>query len=149
METTRTPIRNIAMRFAEIVDEVGKRLHIGCVMAAGQDWVEVSVPERLQLDGEINVRFLPSQETHRVDARWRASDRVGLTYAAIMVLVACPLVWFGLPAIEVAIDTRPAAGRPAPRSCTVPAGTGMSICATASMSSSTSSSARPVGRRPS
>ena len=40
---------------------------------------------------------------------WRG---VGLTYAAIMVLVACPLVWFGLPAIEVAIDTRPAAGRP-------------------------------------
>lgn len=41
-------------------------------------------------------------------AGWRG---VGLTYAAIMALVVCPLVWFGLPAIEDATDTGPAAGR--------------------------------------
>lgn len=82
METALSPIRNIAMRFAEIIDEVGTRLHIGCVMAAGQDWVEVSLPEKMQLGNGLNVRFLPSQETHRVDARWRASDRVGFTYAS-------------------------------------------------------------------
>ncbi|WP_428679434.1 MFS transporter [Reyranella sp.] len=39
---------------------------------------------------------------------WRG---VGFAYAAIMVLVACPLVWFGLPALEDATDTAPAAGR--------------------------------------
>ncbi len=39
---------------------------------------------------------------------WRG---VGFAYATIMVLVACPLVWFGLPAIEDATDTAPAAGR--------------------------------------
>ncbi len=81
METASTPIRTIVMRFAEIVDELGKRLHVGCVMSAGQDWVEVSLPERMQLGSGINVRFLPALEAHAVDARWRARDRVGLTYA--------------------------------------------------------------------
>lgn len=70
------------MRFAEIVDEVGKRLHIGCVMAAGQDWVEVSLPDHTHLGPGLHVRFLPSTETHAVSEGWRSRDRVGFTYAA-------------------------------------------------------------------
>jgi predicted MFS family arabinose efflux permease len=39
---------------------------------------------------------------------WRG---VGVTYAAIMVLMVCPLVWFGLPAIEDTMATAPSTGR--------------------------------------
>lgn len=39
---------------------------------------------------------------------WRG---VGVTYAAIMVLMVCPLVWFGLPAIEDTTATAPRTGR--------------------------------------
>ena len=75
-----TPLKTIVMRFAEIIDEVGKRLHVGCVMAAGQDWVEVSLPEHTALVGGLQVRFLPSAEAHAVAPGWRASDRVDFTY---------------------------------------------------------------------
>jgi hypothetical protein len=74
------PVHTIVMRFAEIIDEVGKRLHVGCVMAAGQDWVEVSLPEHMMLGSGLQVRFLPSPIAHEVSPGWRASDRVGLTY---------------------------------------------------------------------
>ena len=74
------PLRSIVMRFAEIVDDVGKRLHVGCVMAAGQDWVEVSLPENAALGAHLQVRFLPSAIAHEVKAGWRANDRVGFTY---------------------------------------------------------------------
>ena len=40
---------------------------------------------------------------------WRG---VGVTYAAIMALVVCPLVWFGLPAIEDTTPAAPRTGRP-------------------------------------
>lgn len=74
------PLRSVVMRFAEIIDEVGKRLHVGCVMAAGQDWVEVSLPENTQLGAGLQVRFLPSMVSHDVSAGWRANDRIGFTY---------------------------------------------------------------------
>ena len=70
------------MRFAEIIDEVGKRLHVGCVMAAGEDWVEVSLPEHTQLGAGLQVRFLPSHRVARCEPGWRASDRVGFTYVS-------------------------------------------------------------------
>lgn len=83
METAQSnSLRGIVMRFAEIVDEVGKRLHVGCVMAAGNDWVEVSLPEHTELGSGLQVRFLPSRVSHEVMAGWRAHDRVGFTYAA-------------------------------------------------------------------
>jgi hypothetical protein len=75
-------LRSAVMRFAEILDEVGKRLHVGCVMAAGQDWVEVSLPEHTKLGNELHVRFPPSPESHGVNPSWRANDRVGLTYVS-------------------------------------------------------------------
>lgn len=74
------PFRGVVMRFAELLDEVGKRLHVGCVMAAGQDWVEVSLPEHTELGAGLQVRFLPSLHAHGVSPQWRAADRVGLTY---------------------------------------------------------------------
>lgn len=40
-------------------------------------------------------------------AGWRG---VGVTYAAIMALVVCPLVWFGLPAIKATTATAPGTG---------------------------------------
>lgn len=80
MDTTNSPLRTFAMRFAEIVDEVGKRLHVGCVMAAGQDWVEVSLPEHTALGSRLHVRFLPSPEAHAVSPGWRSADRIGFTY---------------------------------------------------------------------
>lgn len=82
MQDHQTSVRNFVMKFAEIVDEVGKRLHVGCVMAAGQDWVEVSLPQHTALGGNVQVRFLPSTVAHGVRAGWRAADRVGLTYTA-------------------------------------------------------------------
>ena len=75
-----SPLRSVVMRFAEIIDEVGKRLHVGCVMAAGQDWVEVSLPEHTQLGQGLQVRFLPSTHSHGVSPGWRGNDRVGCTY---------------------------------------------------------------------
>ncbi len=66
--------------FAEVLDDAGHRIHIGCIMAAGRDWIEVSLPEQTQLAGKIKVRFLPSLIEHDVIASWRDSDRVGLTY---------------------------------------------------------------------
>jgi len=75
------PVRSVIMRFAEILDEVGRRLHVGCVMAAGEDWVEVSLPEHTQLGAGLQVRFLPSLVSHEVSPGWRGNDRVGFTYA--------------------------------------------------------------------
>lgn len=80
MDTAPTPLRSVVMRFAEIIDEVGRRLHVGCVMAAGQDWVEVSLPVQMQLGSGLQVRFLPSTVAHEVTAGWRGEDRVGFTY---------------------------------------------------------------------
>ena len=74
------PVRSVVMRFAEIMDGLGKRLHVGCVMAAGQDWVEVSLPEHTALGTGLQVRFLPSLLAHNVQAGWRGKDRVGFTY---------------------------------------------------------------------
>jgi hypothetical protein len=68
------------MIFAEIVSSTGRRLHIGCVMAAGPDWIEVSVPIRLKLEDNLGVCFLPSKTTYTVNRGWRRIDRVGLTY---------------------------------------------------------------------
>ncbi len=75
-------LRNAVLRFAELMDEVGKRLYVGCVMAVGQDWVEVSLPAHFHLDGDLSVRFPPSLRAHDVRTGWRAADRVGLTYVA-------------------------------------------------------------------
>lgn len=69
------------LRFAEIIDAIGRRIHIGCIMAAGRDWVEVSVPEQMALDPGLQVRFLPSMVSHGVTAEWRGVDRVGFTYS--------------------------------------------------------------------
>ena len=100
---TSGALRNFAMRFAEIVDEVGKRVHVGCVMAAGSDWVEVSLPETTSLGAGIQVRFLPSLVAHDVRPGWRGNDRVGFTYAA----GGPPEDQFaGLPGL---LDPRPAA----------------------------------------
>jgi len=76
------PLYETPMRFAEVIDAVGKRLHVGCIMAAGQDWVEVSLPEHATLGPHVQVRFLPSLLSHEVKPCWRASDRVGFTYLA-------------------------------------------------------------------
>ena len=64
MNAPFNPPRSAVMRFAEIVDEVGKRLHVGCVLAAGEDWVEVSLPEHTHLGKGLHVRFLPSNVSH-------------------------------------------------------------------------------------
>jgi len=82
MDAAHGPLRSIVLRFAEILDEVGKRLHVGCIMAAGEDWVEVSLPEHTQLGAGLQVRFLPSMVSHGVSAGWRANDRVGFTYVS-------------------------------------------------------------------
>lgn len=82
MQGLQNPVRNFVMKFAEIIDEVGKRLHVGCVMAAGQDWVEVSLPEHTALGAHVQVRFLPSLVAHDVTAGWRSTDRIGFTYDA-------------------------------------------------------------------
>jgi len=81
MQASSTQLRDFVMRFAEVVDDVGRRLHIGCIMAAGQDWVEVSMPEHAHLPCHLQVRFLPSTVCHDVVAEWRSDDRVGFTYA--------------------------------------------------------------------
>lgn len=80
MATFQDPDGTPSLRFAEIINQLGIRLHIGCIMAAGQDWVEVSLPEETQLASGLQVRFLPSQQTHDVQASWRDKDRVGFTY---------------------------------------------------------------------
>ncbi len=80
MDVAHSPLRSAVMRFAEILDEVGKRLHVGCIMAAGEDWVEVSMPEQMQLGAGLQVRFLPSMLSHGVEPGWRSADRVGFTY---------------------------------------------------------------------
>lgn len=76
----RQLVGSIPMRFAEIIDEIGRRIHIGCIMAAGRDWVEVSFPEQMELGNGLQVRFLPTMDSHGVKAEWRAADRVGFTY---------------------------------------------------------------------
>lgn len=81
MDTPR-PLRSAVMRFAEILDAMGRRLHVGCVMAAGEDWVEVSLPEHTELGSGLQVRFLPSPVSHGVVPGWRANDRVGLSYVS-------------------------------------------------------------------
>lgn len=48
--------------FAELISDDGTRKHIGCVMGLGDGWVEVSMPEALNLPTEISLRFLPSKK---------------------------------------------------------------------------------------
>lgn len=98
-------VMGAGLRFAEIVNAIGKRLHIGCIMAAGVDWVEVSLPEHTKLKGDLRVRFLPSDVSHDVKLSWRSIDRVGFTYAA----GGPPEEQFaGIPGL---LDTRSAAQR--------------------------------------
>ena len=73
-------IRDTAMLFAEIIDHVGKRVHVGVIMAAGRDWVEMSVPELLNVGATREIRFLPTLISHAVTVGWRTFDRVGLVY---------------------------------------------------------------------
>lgn len=80
MDAAHIHLHDFVMRFAEVLDAVGRRLHVGCIMAAGQDWVEVSLPEHARLSDRLQVRFLPSSLSHDVTAGWRANDRVGFTY---------------------------------------------------------------------
>ncbi len=103
MQLPSPQLRDFVMRFAEMVDDDGKRLHVGCIMAAGQDWVEISMPEHARLPCHVHVRFLPATLTHEVVARWRTCDRVGFTYAC----GGPPEDQFaGLPGL---LDPRPAA----------------------------------------
>lgn len=105
MQARRAPAHDFVMRCAEVIDQLGKRLHVGCIMAAGQDWVEVSLPEHAALGEHLQVRFLPSQLAHEVEPGWRAEDRVGFTY----VEGGPPEEQFaGLPGL---LDPRPAALR--------------------------------------
>ena len=98
-----TPLHEFVIRFAEVLDKVGRRLHVGCIMAAGQDWVEVSVPAHASLEGHLQVRFLPSEAAHAVEPGWRGDDRVGFTYVS----GGPPEDQFaGLPGL---LDPRPAA----------------------------------------
>ena len=53
---------------------------MGCVMAAGSDWVEVSIPEHMELAADLKLRFPPSKVDYVVRAEWRSCDRVGFTY---------------------------------------------------------------------
>ena len=71
---------NAALRFAELVASDGRRLHVGCVMAVGQDWVEVSLPKHFRIEGDVRVRFPPSLHAHNVRPQWRSIDRAGFTY---------------------------------------------------------------------
>ena len=73
-------VQSPALLFGEIIDEAGTRVHVGVIMAAGRDWVEISVPELLNLGSARNIRFLPALLTHAVTIGWRTLDRVGLAY---------------------------------------------------------------------
>ena len=64
------------MLFAEIIDQAGRRVHVGVIMAAGRDWVEISVPELLNLHATQEIRFLPTLLSHAVTAGWRTLDRI-------------------------------------------------------------------------
>ncbi len=68
------------LRFADITNARGRRVHIGCIMSAGLDWVEVSLPDHLQVEDEVWVAFPPCQIKHRVKADWRTLDRIGFIY---------------------------------------------------------------------
>ena len=68
------------LHFAELVSADGHRIHVGCVMAVGADWVEVSVPQQLTLANLMQLRLHPTPLTYEVETSWRAIDRVGLVY---------------------------------------------------------------------
>jgi hypothetical protein len=76
------PVHGVAMRFAEVIDNGGQRVHVGVIMAAAQDWIEVSTPSTLNVAPAHGLRFPPSLLFHRIAVSWRTVDRVGLTYLA-------------------------------------------------------------------
>ena len=94
---------SVSLHFAEVLDAGGRRLHVGCVMARGVDWVEVSLPEHLALCTDLMVRFSPSPQCHAVREDWRGIDRVGFTYIA-----DCPddAGFSGLPCLGRAVARR-------------------------------------------
>lgn len=53
---------------------------MGCVMAAGPDWIEVSVPPMLRIEGGASLRFPPSLKRYPVTPSWRTEDRAGFTF---------------------------------------------------------------------
>ena len=73
-------VQGAVLLFAEIADRAGKRVHVGVIMAAGRDWVEISVPELLSLEPAGSIRFFPALLSHAVTIGWRTLDRVGLGY---------------------------------------------------------------------
>lgn len=77
-----------SLRFAELLDADGRKMHVGCVMSFGKDWVEVSYPARAPLQSGIHLRFLPSHKVHKVDHKWRHDDRAGFTYQDVAPLDA-------------------------------------------------------------
>lgn len=105
MNCRPAPFKGAEMHFAEILDKSGKRLHVGCIMAAGEDWVEVSLPQQMQLPAGVSVRFWPAPLSLAVNEEWRMIDRVGFAY----VDGRLPDGWFaGIPAFN---DPRPASIR--------------------------------------
>lgn len=82
LDTSRVEMdkSGVVQSFAELISEDGKRKHIGCVMGLGNGWVEVSLPECLNLPAEISVRFLPSRESVQVLEESRALDRARFVY---------------------------------------------------------------------
>jgi hypothetical protein len=80
MRVANDLVHSAALLFAEIIDQAGKRIHVGVIMGAGHDWVEISVPELLGLGSVGSIRLLPAMLTHAVSIGWRTLDRVGLAY---------------------------------------------------------------------
>ena len=68
------------MIFVQIFDEAGRRLHVGCLMAARSDWVEISAPEVLELNHAARICFFPSREMFCIYVKWRRVDRVAFGF---------------------------------------------------------------------
>ena len=70
------------MRFAALFRPLGVKIHVGCVMSAGHDWIEVSLPCSMELLTSLQLMLYPSPSLYPVEERWRRANCVGLTYTA-------------------------------------------------------------------
>ena len=72
------------MKFAALFSRSGQKLHVGCVLSAGDDWIEVSVPPGFKTDQPLQLMLYPSEALFPVKEVWRRPDCVGLAYVAML-----------------------------------------------------------------
>ncbi len=68
------------MQFAALLGEAGNKLHVGCIMDIGYNWVDLSLPLGFPLPKQLLLTFYPDQTPHDVEEVARKNCCVRLEF---------------------------------------------------------------------